>query len=238
MYCGHDTTSIIINNTISKNYAYWEGYGICIEHASPYLSSNIVWGDLGEEIYCYSSSYPVFNYNNIQDYIPPGDSNISIDPLFRDPDNGDFHLMATYCGDPFDSPCIDIGHPGILDTILNCNWGLGDERSDMGAYSGGEEAVNIDEPNISVPQVISLSQNYPNPFNATTTIKYDLPYQSHVTIEIYDVLGRKAASLIDRQLAAGYHKAIWQADGFSSGMYFYKITAGEYNQTEKMVLLK
>ncbi len=90
----------------------------------------------------------------------------------------------------------------------------------------------------SIPKIFALHQNYPNPFNASTTIKYELPQQSQVTIEIYDILGRKVSTLVDRQQPAGYHQAIWRADDFASGMYFYKLQAGEYSETRKMLLMK
>jgi len=189
------------------------------------------------------------------------EGNIDVDPLFRDPENGDFHLMATYCGDPYDSPCIDTGHPDIIDSLLDCDWGLGELRSDMGAYiidslldcdwglgelrsdmgayGGGDSVqVGIDDQEPVLPKLYALSQNYPNPFNASTTISYTLPCPSDVTLYIYDILGRKVQTLVSTNQPAGYHRAIWQADEFSSGVYFYKIQAGGYAETKKMVLLK
>ena len=82
------------------------------------------------------------------------------------------------------------------------------------------------------------SQNYPNPFNASTMIKYELPQQSLVTIEIYDILGRKVGMLEDRLQPAGYHKLVWHAEDLPSGVYFYKLRAGDYSETKKMVLMK
>jgi len=227
------------NNIIYGNYAEIGG-GIYIHDNLQTITNSIVWDnqalDDGDQIYLWIGNCPI-QYCDVQGGWP-GEGNIDIDPLFRDPENGDFHLMAIDCGDPYDSPCIDVGHPGIIDTILNCDWGLGAARSDMGAYSGGEDAVDIDEPIVSIPQKTSLFQNYPNPFNASTMIKYELPQQSQVIIEIYDILGRKVITLMDKQQAAGYHQAIWHADDFSSGMYFYKLTAGEYEFFKKMILIK
>jgi len=96
----------------------------------------------------------------------------------------------------------------------------------------------IDDDHSLNPQTFSLSQNCPNPFNASTVIKYELPQPSQVIIEIYDILGRKVSMLIDRHQPAGYHQAIWQADDFASGMYFYKLQVGEYTDTKKMLLIK
>ncbi|MCP4581863.1 MAG: T9SS type A sorting domain-containing protein [candidate division Zixibacteria bacterium] len=222
--------TMLSHNVIVENYAYDNYGGI---YGTPAVINSIVRDNEPENV---SSEFSI-SYSNIGGGCE-GEGNIDIDPQFRDPDNDDFHLMAIECGDPYDSPCIDMGHPGILDTILNCDWGLGHHRSDMGAFSGGEEAVDIDESVASIPDKISISQNYPNPFNASTTIKYELPSQSHVTIEIYDIIGRKVRTLIERQQPPGYHQAIWQADDFSSGMYFYKLQAGDLIQTKKMLLLK
>ena len=90
----------------------------------------------------------------------------------------------------------------------------------------------------STPKDFSLRANYPNPFNATTTIKYQLPYPADVTIDIYNILGRKVETLISDIQPAGYHQAIWNAKDKTSGVYFYKIQAGDYIGTKKMVLLK
>jgi len=89
-----------------------------------------------------------------------------------------------------------------------------------------------------VPNIFKLSQNCPNPFNASTTIRFNIPEPSHIILDIYDILGRRVETLVNEQRRAGYHQAIWNADDFSSGVYFYKIQAGEYTETKKMVLLK
>ena len=90
----------------------------------------------------------------------------------------------------------------------------------------------------NTPLAFRLAQNYPNSFNATTTIQYNLPEPSHVTIDIYDILGRKVETLVNAKQEAGCHQIIWNAKDASSGVYFYKIQAGDYAETKKMVLLK
>jgi hypothetical protein len=91
---------------------------------------------------------------------------------------------------------------------------------------------------ISLPDQFSLGQNYPNPFNASTIIEYDLPSASNVIIDIYDLLGRRIETLIQGEHPAGYHQVVWDAADHSSGLYFYRIQAGDYAETRKMVLLK
>ena len=94
-----------------------------------------------------------------------------------------------------------------------------------------------------IPVKFTLHQNYPNPFNPTTEIRYDLPSNEYVSINIYDVMGRKIKSLISINQEAGYRSITWDAtndlgQSVSAGMYIYTIQAGEFRQTKKMVLLK
>ena len=98
--------------------------------------------------------------------------------------------------------------------------------------------IGIHSINYNVPQIFTLSQNYPNPFNPVTKIKFDVPKTSFTKIIIYDILGREVATLVNEELKPGTYEADWNAAGFSSGVYFYKIIAGDYTETKKMVLMK
>lgn len=89
-----------------------------------------------------------------------------------------------------------------------------------------------------IPGNFALSQNFPNPFNSSTNINYTLPHQSEVTIDIYDILGRRVETLVNTQQQAGNHQIIWDAKDTSTGMYFYKIRADDYSETKRMLLLK
>jgi hypothetical protein len=94
-----------------------------------------------------------------------------------------------------------------------------------------------------IPTVFALLQNYPNPFNPVTTLRYDLPEQSTVNIIIYDMLGRQVRTLLNQTQDAGFKSVIWDATNdygkpVSAGVYLYKIQAGEFVQTRKMVLMK
>src|SRR5690606_8680081 len=90
----------------------------------------------------------------------------------------------------------------------------------------------------AVPTAFSLSQNYPNPFASRTVIEYGLPEASHVKVEVFDASGRHVATLVDAEQGAGYHTARWEASGVASGVYLYRIQAGEHVRTLKMVLLQ
>lgn len=88
------------------------------------------------------------------------------------------------------------------------------------------------------PYSFSLEQNYPNPFNPQTTITYELPISSPVVLRIYDVRGAQVAELVNKTQAAGRYAVQWDASNFASGVYFYKISAGEFSQTNRMILMR
>jgi hypothetical protein len=88
------------------------------------------------------------------------------------------------------------------------------------------------------PQVVQLVYNYPNPFNTSTSIQYNLPHASAVTLDIYNILGRKVRTFYNGYQPAGSHSVIWDADDLSSGVYFYRLTAGENIMTKRMTLIK
>ena len=88
------------------------------------------------------------------------------------------------------------------------------------------------------PHDFILEQNYPNPFNPTTTISFSLPSRSFVSLKVFDGLGREVTVLLSEELAAGNYTQQWNASGFSNGVYYYRLQAGTYFQTKKLVLLK
>lgn len=89
-----------------------------------------------------------------------------------------------------------------------------------------------------LPRSYDLIQNYPNPFNASTTIEYALPEQTHVSLEIYNLLGSKIETIVNEVQSPGYYRIIWNADEYSSGIYFYRISTENYAEIKKMVLMK
>ncbi|UCE67632.1 MAG: carboxypeptidase regulatory-like domain-containing protein [Candidatus Zixiibacteriota bacterium] len=89
-----------------------------------------------------------------------------------------------------------------------------------------------------LPKVYSLAQNFPNPFNARTSINFALPQQSDVKIEVYNVLGQKTATLAEGLLPAGSYTVTWDASDVASGVYYYKLSAGDYTSIKMMTLLK
>lgn len=92
--------------------------------------------------------------------------------------------------------------------------------------------------NASTPAFFSLNQNYPNPFNPSTIISFSVPIKSHVTLKVFDILGREVATLVSEEMSAGNHSQQWNAVNISSGVYFYRLQAGSYTETKKLVLLR
>jgi hypothetical protein len=84
----------------------------------------------------------------------------------------------------------------------------------------------------------ALKQNYPNPFNPKTIINYELPITNDVQLNIYNLIGQKIVTLVSEKQEAGIHQVEWDASGFASGVYYYQIRAGNYQEVKKMVLAK
>jgi hypothetical protein len=120
-----------------------------------------------------------------------------------------------------------------------------DDR-DVGSY--GDIWANVldwnnpvgveDEETLEIPSAFSLSQNYPNPFNPTTKIKYSVPQSSNVVIKVFDILGNEIESLVDEEKSLGTYELTWYAEQLPSGIYFYRIQAGSFVETKKMLLMK
>ena len=108
---------------------------------------------------------------------------------------------------------------------------------DEGAVTEVNIVVGVDEEK-SIPAQFELAQNYPNPFNPVTTIKYGLPVNSYVELRIYNLLGEEIVRMVQDTKSAGFHEFSWDASGFASGIYFYRLQAGDFVQTRKMMLLK
>lgn len=100
------------------------------------------------------------------------------------------------------------------------------------------EVVTDIEQSVEVPRHFVLEQNYPNPFNPVTTIRYSVPYRTHVRLTVYDILGRTISILVDEEKPAGVYTMEWDAHSHASGVYFYRLEAGTNTQVKKMILLR
>ncbi|MGB2959551.1 MAG: T9SS type A sorting domain-containing protein, partial [Bacteroidota bacterium] len=125
------------------------------------------------------------------------------------------------------------------------SWGLWAGTTDQMLthfFPGIATSVEAEE---TVPATYALSQNYPNPFNPSTQIQYELPAANHVSLRVYDILGREVAELVNGRQSAGRHTVTFDAQqtgrggmSLSSGVYIFRLKAGDYLATRKMMLVK
>jgi len=140
-----------------------------------------------------------------------------------------FYDYIAYCGD-YPSTVVDSSFfqievvAGPLTKAGEAGWVL------TGSFLEGEPP--------ELPSEFALSGNYPNPFNATTVISYELPTETHVKLEVYNLFGQKVATLANSKQHSGYRSVVWDASEVSSGLYFYKLTAGDFTEVKRMTLLR
>ena len=230
----------LVNVTISGNSATNSGGGIeYLESESEMILANtIVWNNSRGEIPIYDGDSVNAFYSNIKGGWP-GIRNINADPMFADTANGDYRLLEG-------SPCID---KGIQDTMIVYNDGqdtifvpamdyMG-SAPDIGAFeSDPDNPLTKIEKYSTLPSSYNLNQNYPNPFNPSTKIKFALPKLEIVKIEVYNTLGQRVEILLNQQMQAGQHEIEFNAQNLSSGIYYYRIEAGEFQDVKKMVLIR
>lgn len=248
LYLRDNCNLLIINNTFTNNTAYDFGGGIyCKKNSIPIIINSIFWNDLPEEFYLAENAEPssiTITYSDIQ----AGESgiilnngsanwlegNIDEDPLFG------WHYYL-----PENSPCVDTGTAFfewqgniLLDLTPDEYYGI---APDMGAYEYG--FVGTEELTEIPLQDCILLQNYPNPFNPNTTIYFSIPIDSDVEISIFNIKGQKVSTLINERMEIGKHSIVWSGidennKRVSSGIYLYKIKAGNKESVKRMLLLK
>jgi len=131
-----------------------------------------------------------------------------------------------------------LSSPSILSLIVFNNYIFAGTTS-SGVYRRLlTNILNISTFTNEIPSVYGLYQNYPNPFNPKTDILFDLPKESFVKLIVYDALGKEVSILANQNLKAGSYKIDWDATNYPSGIYFYKIEAGDFSSTKKMILIK
>jgi uncharacterized delta-60 repeat protein len=133
----------------------------------------------------------------------------------------------------------DYGHFIAIDNYMNVfvsgsSGGIGSDIATI-KYS---QLVGINPVSSEIPVNYNLSQNYPNPFNPATNIKFQIPKTGFVKLIVYDIIGSEIAKLVNEQLSSGVYEVEWNAMKYPSGVYYYKLTSGEYTETKKMILIK
>ncbi len=124
------------------------------------------------------------------------------------------------------------------DTLIATNYIYHDANHSSKILLPLSPTTGVQERSVARPKGYRLVQNYPNPFNPSTVIRFQLPVNSHVTLKVFDLLGREVATLVDGELAAGEHQVTFAPRDFATGLYFYRLTSGKFSQTRKVVLIK
>ncbi len=145
---------------------------------------------------------------------------------------------------PFCFEEADVNSDGVIDTLdidvlvdylFICLENCPPDSCSGGSGKALDDAIHG---RLSLPAGFALGQNYPNPFNPATTFSFSIPESEHVTLEILDILGRRVTVLVDETLEAGHHEVPFDASGLASGVYLYRLAAGENRAARKMILLK
>jgi len=190
--------------------------------------------------------------------VDPNGSEINYHILWEtETDTGMFQIWDDTTGTAFLVPVENIA--GIMtalaqatgEYIADFSWSVwADDGYDQVEAGNGPRTITVDvgwylgiDDVAAIPGVFALHQNYPNPFNPVTTIRYDVPEQSHVTMDIYNLLGQRVATLVNGVQEPGYHAVLWNGTNMngaamSSGMYFYHIKAGDFRAVKKLILVK
>ena len=250
IYATSNSQPYLLNTTITENTVD-EGGAIYCSNAKPILVNTILWENTPQEIFFEQSSDTsliIITYSDIKDSLDgivtnnSGsvewlEGNISEDPKFFNPLEGDFALKDDT------SPCIDTGiHNQILyynqglDSLFIPELSIRSEKPDMGAFEF--PIINGIANKKGLLKSFALYQNYPNPFNPKTKIKFILPKQEKVKIEIFNTLGQKIITIVDKTYRAGQHEIDFNGNYISSGVYFYRIEAGNFHDVKKMTILR
>jgi hypothetical protein len=232
----------MVNNTFSANTASSGGSGVSITHDATVRAINTVfWDTGGTEIDTSTGGRLAASYSDFRGGYA-GDGNTNADPQFV---VGDplCNLQAT-------SPCIG---RGIDSTQVGGVWCYAPAYDfsnrprpmplgtpvDIGAQE--EQITNpngVADRGANVPVRFSLEQNYPNPFNPTTVVSYQLPAASQVQLVVYDLLGREVTMLVNERKGPGTYQVNFDGTGLASGVYLYRLVAGSYVESRKMLLVR
>jgi hypothetical protein len=207
----------------------------------------------------YNGGYQVFPRYYATDFLPPGTIPVELtsfsaianynNVLLRwstatELNNSGFEIQRSTQGNEFSTIGFVPGHGTTSDaknysfTDANLSTGTYSYRLKQVDYNGTflySEIVNVD---VTAPAKFGLAQNYPNPFNPETNIKFSLPQSSEVTLKIFNALGQEVRTLVNQFMESGSHTINFNASDLNSGIYFYKLDAGQFTEVKKMTLIK
>jgi hypothetical protein len=231
------------SSEIPENAVNWTKLGGTFDgpdRGTPGVSTRISgvianWGAIGDTAWMKNSALPVYCVHGTTD------STVFYDSI---PSDGPFKYSSKYIV----AAAKQRGINAELKTYPNTGHTLDNDvakQTDAYKLSGAwlftllkKGPDGVVELHSAVPTAFALHQNFPNPFNPATTIQFDLPQRSNVTLSVYNVLGQKVAKLVDEVRPAGKHAVVFDASRYASGLYLYRIEAGTYSRTMKMLLLK
>lgn len=165
-------------------------------------------------------------------------SGIELYTIYVSEDGGEFIMWKE---ETTDTSALFTGEDGKTYEFFSRSVDWVENREELRGESDTQTKVQLAtsvEPTAEVPQQFELEQNYPNPFNPTTTIQYGLPESGNVTMEVYDMTGRRVATLVNENQRAGWHEITFDASNLASGMYIYRMQSGDFVNTRKLILVK
>jgi hypothetical protein len=242
------------NCTVVNNYSPGAigGNAVFVDVSSFCTLKNCIVSGNGDDFYVTNGSTLTATYTLSEESIA-GKGNFTADPLFADTLNGDFHLKSksgqynpvskNWVIDSIHSPAIDAGDSTSSYTNEPAPNG---SRINLGCYgntiyaSKSFLATNIENEltETEIPKVHHLYQNFPNPFNPSTRIRFAVPVAANVSLKIFNTLGQEITVLVNEDLKPGSYEFTWHATGSPSGTYFYRLQAGSFIETKKLVLLR
>jgi len=217
IHCYGHSNPEITDNTIDSNKAFISGGGIrCKLYSSPVITECTIASNEGDGISCENGANPIINLNDILNNTGYGVNNVD----------------STVIVDAKDNWWGDVSGPG------GAGPGVGDSVSLYVDYDPWI-ITNVENEDIeaTVTEYI-LHQNYPNPFNPSTTISYSVPAKSHITLKVYNALGKEVATLVNQEQAPGRYELVFNASNLASGVYFYQLQTDKFSIVKKLILMK
>ncbi|MDD8018674.1 MAG: T9SS type A sorting domain-containing protein [Bacteroidota bacterium] len=206
-------------------YATFSGYGT--SHVYKSIDAGKTWNDI-------SSNLPDLPTQSVcVDPLNPTDIYIGTDLGVYRTQNGGTTWDPWFTGMPY-AMVLDVSISKVDRKLRAATFGNGVYQRKLGP----QRPTSVQFADATVPKQFSLSQNYPNPFNPSTVINYQLPVSSHVTVKVFDEAGKEVAVLVDEQKNAGKYSVQWNSVSYASGVYFARMTAGNFLETKKLLLMK